>query len=100
MSTKDDGGPAFGQVVALRCVRVEMNGDTEWEPEAMTLGGLSIRDYFAAKALPCVVAKWDEYCKNDPDASVKDWNDSESIMDCIAESAYEVADAMLRARGE
>lgn len=46
----DDGGPAFGQVVELRCVRVDPFGGEEWEP-ALAQGGMSLRDYFAAKAM-------------------------------------------------
>jgi hypothetical protein len=51
-------------------------------------GGMSLRDYFAAKALPVVmqasdiqeVLKWRDWAKK------------------VTEASYEVADAMLRAR--
>lgn len=49
---------------------------------ALGEGGLTMRDYFAAKALPQVMAQ-------NPN-----WGD---LM--IAECAYSIADAMLRARG-
>jgi len=81
MTDVKDGGPAFGQVVSLRAVRVEMNGDTEWEPEAIALGGLSVRDYFAAKLMPSIWQKHEPL--NDYDCALR---------------AYQMADAMLRAR--
>lgn len=83
-----DGGPAFGQVVALRCVRVEMNGDTEWEPEAMLGGGLSVRDYFAAKAMQAIYMRLGGSPADD---------DRESMLH-TARYAYAQADAMLIAR--
>ncbi|HDR9199312.1 TPA: hypothetical protein SAO52_002062 [Burkholderia vietnamiensis] len=92
MNEINGGGPAFGQVVELRCVRVEMNGDTEWEPEAMVHGGLTIRDYFAAKAAAGLMTMPDEWLRRDGDGTT--WKDE------LAKTAYEVADAMLRARGE
>ncbi len=83
-----DGGPAFGQVVELRCVRVEMTGSTEWEPEAMTAGGLTVRDYFAAKALQGLLAH----------PIGRKPRSGQSSMAAHAEAAYEYADAMLAAR--
>jgi hypothetical protein len=47
-----------------------------------SLSGLSMRDYFAAKALQGLIA-------SDVDAEPKDF----------AESSYEMADAMMKARG-
>ncbi|WP_287497513.1 hypothetical protein [Pandoraea sp. CB10b_02] len=83
MNKINDGGPAFGQVVELRCVRVEMDGSTEWEPEAMVHGGLTVRDYFAAKAMQGLAAN--------PEA----WDMTDEK---VAEWAYNAADAMLKAR--
>jgi hypothetical protein len=80
------GGPAFGQVVELRCVRVEMDGSTEWEPEAMVHGGLTVRDYFAAKAMQAFIMN------PTPDL----------LPGCgphhITDGAYKIADAMLKSR--
>lgn len=81
---KTDGGAAFGQVVELRCVRVEMNGDTEWEPEAMLHGGLTVRDYFAAKAMNMRFGKAGAHIG----------------IDEMAAKCYAMADAMLAARTE
>jgi hypothetical protein len=72
MSTFDDGGPAFPQA---------MNGDKQ--PVAIdfpSMGGMSLRDYFAAKAMTFFVTQ------NNP-------------KDC-ARYSYEFADAMLAARAK
>ena len=65
MSTKDDGGPAFPI------------GSTpeEWG------NGMTLRDYFAAKALPVCMSEY-----SDPKN--------------IAHAAYLIADSMLKARQE
>ena len=85
----NNGGPAFGQVVELRCVRVDMNGAEEWEP-ALAESGMTIRDYFAAKAMPACYA---EYCAQaNAQGYVEDWKMG------VALDAYAMADAMLKAR--
>jgi hypothetical protein len=89
MSEIDDGGSAFGQVVELRCVRVEMNGATDWEPETVLHGGLTVRDYFAAKALAAMIGQPDK----DPE------NRGKQGVPRLAGFAYEYADAMIVARG-
>jgi len=68
--SKDNGGPAFGELQQV--------GDV-----AMRDGGLSIRDYFAAKAMQGMIA------------AVGYHRDE---VDFIAESAYDCADAMLKER--
>jgi hypothetical protein len=76
-----DGGPAFGQVVELQCVRVEMDGSTQWEP-ALVESGMRLRDYFAAKAMAALITS------------------SGTIpVNVTAADAYMYADAMLAARG-
>jgi hypothetical protein len=52
--------------------------------------GMTLRDYFAAKALPAIYKDATETARNDG------WPD-EWRMD-VAEEAYEMADAMLKAR--
>lgn len=47
--------------------------------------GMTLRDYFAGKAIPSVMAKW-------PNGHPNGW-------DGIATAAYMLADAMLKARG-
>lgn len=68
MKTKNDGGPAFPHDM----------GHLD-EPNT---AGLSIRDYFAGKALPALIE-----CSE----SMRDWKN-------IPKTAYEMADAMLVAR--
>ncbi|WP_065493989.1 hypothetical protein [Burkholderia sp. CCA53] len=102
MNKINDGGPAFGQVVELRCVRVEMDGSTEWEPEAMVHGGLTVRDYFAAKALTGLLAEPVSEGVSPSSIHCTPGFDAEGAQpgDRIAAAAYALADAMLRARGE
>jgi hypothetical protein len=85
MSEQKNGGPAFGQVVDLKCVRVDPTGACDYEPEACMHGGLTVRDYFAAKALQGMLARGDRAA------------DQEKRM-TIAVRAYGYADAMLAAR--
>jgi len=81
MSTINDGGPAFpheykfGDGIAQRC------------------DGMTLRDYFAAKALPIM---WDAYDKGYCGLNDKD----EPNMKTMADGAYQMADAMLKAREE
>ncbi len=48
--------------------------------------GMSMRDYFAAAALPAMIGQFGSI--------------NETIMPLAAKDAYELADAMLRARSE
>lgn len=84
MSEKNTGGPAFGQVVELRCVRVDPTGAEQWEP-ALAQGGMTLRDYFAAKAMQALLPTVTEF----PD---EHWRVG------VALDAYQMADAMLKAR--
>jgi hypothetical protein len=71
----NDGGPAFPQWVSI--------GD-----RAVSQGGLSLRDYFAAAALPAVIAYHDRGLAQEdelPEAAV-------------ARDAYSLADALLAER--
>lgn len=54
--------------------------------------GMMLRDYFAAKAAAGLMTMPDEWLRRDGDGTT--WKDE------LAKTAYEVADAMLRARGE
>lgn len=75
MSEKDDGGAAFPALKYL--IRDDAN-----DFRANMEGGLSLRDYFAAKAMGGMLA--------DPDVTAA-WED-------IAKASYKMADAMLAAR--
>ena len=76
MSDKKDGGPAFPTVDA--------NDEHDYGTRGMTL-----RDYFAAKALPVA---WSAFSDGYYEC------DTGSINLSVAECAYQMADAMLAAR--
>ena len=66
--------------------------------------GMTLRDYFAVKSLPFCYQFWmnDYYHPDCSDADIRaeeDRDDFDSGMkEVIAESAYDMADAMLKAR--
>jgi hypothetical protein len=68
--------------------------------------GLSIRDYFAAKALPICYQNYmhDYFHEDNSDHDIRDSSKRGEFMreekNAIADLAYEMADAMLRARNE
>ncbi|UQN68298.1 hypothetical protein L0Z11_11435 [Burkholderia multivorans] len=72
MDKINDGGPAFPFV--------------EPSTECNVANGMTLRDYFAAKAMQGMCAHPDTW--------------GESTFEGVAQRAYEIADAMLRARGE
>ena len=70
MSTENTGGPAFPCEVL-----VDQHGTkSEWE-------GMTLRDYFAAKAMQAWISRGDDSGENG-----------------LAKWSYEMADAMLKAR--
>lgn len=73
MSKENHGGPAFPHIRKPVAPGVE---------EVITSGGMSLRDYFAAKAMQGRLANPDWLCSDDRTAT----------------EAYQIADAMLRAR--
>ena len=75
MSDRNDGGPAFPL--------------HDWDASiANYSGGMSLRDYFAAKAMQAIISKG-----NGSDAT-----GGEKGVPLIAKYSYEYADAMLRER--
>lgn len=80
----DDGGPAF-PVDGLR----DNNGNIVHRAE-----GMSRRDYFAAKALPALIACFDAQDLDDCA------NKSEAPEQLVARRAYAYADAMIAASKE
>lgn len=78
MSAQNDGGPAFPD---LKATKVESNYGGVYVDKYEAIGGLSMRDYFAAKAVAGLLA-----------------SDVRSDCDKFATYAYKVADAMLEAR--
>lgn len=73
MNAKLTGGPAFPQPDYMADGSTQTQGDP----------GMTLRDYFAAKAMQALLAKADNYMG---------W-------DTIPADVYEMADAMLKARG-
>ena len=71
----ETGGPAFAQC------SYNMKGGYD------ITGGMSLRDYFAAKAMEGIYASNTEHDQEDA-----------HIFDAVAEAAYKQADAMLKAR--
>lgn len=84
----DDGGPAFPQLGRNYedYFNVE-RGRTEMRENIHTSGGMSLRDYLAAKAMAT-------YLRDDLETLDMAHVDEDLIADC----AYSMADAMLRAR--
>ena len=82
MSAKDDGGPAFPTGT-----QVEQNGATgETTVHQYLSDGMTLRDYFAARAMQGNIAGWPADQLFNPEG--------------IAGHAYETADAMLKARNQ
>lgn len=85
MSNVNDGGPAF-PVTDLAWLEPKNTDEA-----VRAASGMTLRDYFAAKALPACYA---DYCKHAEDQGfVENWKMG------VALDAYAMADAMLAARG-
>ena len=84
MNTHNDGGPA------MPCVMLIQVGDPVYTPPTQVHhSGMSLRDYFAAKALQGIIAS----------RKIPGLYDSSDCM-CLAEQAYMQSDAMLIARAK
>lgn len=85
--TTNTGGPAFP---SKRRVMRDGYATQDFEP----VSGMTLRDYFAAKALSAVI--------NDPDTkeTLQMYKDKVSFQQVAALIAYGFADAMLKAREE
>jgi hypothetical protein len=81
----NDGGPAFPvQTVFNPHSGEPMNAGLYWEGNGMTL-----RDYFAAKAMAAMLSNPANYGAN------HEWRDEHAT---VAEQAYEIADDMIQHR--
>lgn len=83
MTTKTDGGPAFPGDYDI--VLVDPSDKHPPQKIAARQSGMSLRDYFAAKAMQGLAA------------NPKAWDMTEEM---VAVWAYKAANAMLKARGE
>ena len=77
MSKENNGGPAFA-------------ASGHPEQQFVQQEGMTLRDYFAAKAMASIVRRWDGH-------SFGGGPESPQYKE-LAEDAYYIADAMLRAR--
>jgi hypothetical protein len=59
--------------------------------DASDIPGMTLRDYFAAKAMPATMAEFEDGWKQHA-------YESETFLQWAAERAYAMADAMLKAR--
>ncbi|HIC8876644.1 TPA: hypothetical protein ACW7Z1_003175 [Enterobacter hormaechei subsp. xiangfangensis] len=82
MSKENHGGPAFPHIRKPVAPGVE---------EVITSGGMSLRDYFAAKAMQSALLT------SKPENPL---GRMDIFAQSVAEISYEMADAMLRAREE
>ena len=74
-----------------------------WTHRDTTCTGMTLRDYFAARALPSCYQYWinDMYHPDCTDAAIRNEQgrmDLTDIKELIAEDAYALADAMIKAR--
>lgn len=69
---------------------------TETDPKKLKFSEITLRDYFAAKALTSVIANWESALKSDGEQLTL--NDASKTRHCIAEDCFAMADAMLQAR--
>lgn len=89
--TTNNGGPAFPSGI-VRKSRPAHDPGADFHVTDFTEprnAGMTLRDYFAAKAISQIIAT----CANDPTLGM-------SKADYFAGRAYEMADAMLKARGQ
>jgi hypothetical protein len=83
MSSTNTGGTAFP---GLNAEFTGITSDGQERYEIQPSGGMTLRDYFAAKAMQATVQAW----------ILKSQYPMTDLM--VAENAYSVADAMLEAR--
>lgn len=86
MTTKTDGGPAYPLPVNDEQCRARFESG---------YGGMSLRDYFAAKALPLA---FERYHYNLTKDLGDEWHWKDSDWEGVAYLAYGLADAMIKAR--
>mgnify|MGYP000918086892 FL=1 len=87
MSIKDNGGPAFPMIR-------DMRNNPDWDHEA----GMTLRDYFAAKAMQAIITKLPVVDREGEFGAPVE--DKIKYNADIANSAYWIADAMLEERAK
>lgn len=91
MSNKRDGGPAFPQP----CTE---NGYAANSPFEVAGGGMTLRDYFAAKFCAAMVSTIRDDRDYDRLRVIAEAHDLNCVSQFFAREAYKQADAMLAAR--
>jgi hypothetical protein len=86
MSNTNTGGPAF---------------PTEYrdDPRQPCAEGMTLRDYFAAKAMQAILQSGGQWGKQTADAL--HYEDDSNVMSaamCLAEGSYQMADAMIKVK--
>ena len=91
----DNSGPAFPVQVRREEKYMDEGGYGRVRSFLITEGGMSLRDYFAAKAMQGELA-----AMNDPNNGMFgiDLDSSDQTLDRLAQHLYRLADAMLAAR--
>jgi hypothetical protein len=84
----NDGGPAFPRITEIQTPN-SVSWETPEYSKVRSTDGLSMRDYFAAKAMQALYARLGGSAR----CSAHDGG-----LDYLAQGAYEAADAMLKAR--
>jgi hypothetical protein len=79
--SKDTGGQAFPDFMRLQLLRQEGLSPEMKETVYMQSSGMTLRDYFAAKAMQGMLAEGRTH-----------------LSETVAKASYEYADAMLKAR--
>lgn len=82
---RDDGGPAFPHVGE------QFSHDIGGREIVTTADGLTMRDYFAAKAMAAIIQTWPHITDGGP-------RNEEELLTLTASDAYRFADAMLKER--
>ncbi len=86
MSTPNDGGSAFPETFST------FDLDERKLKDVYSAGGMTLRDYFAAKAMAAIVSSL-----GDPQHRQAMLDEGKSLLD-VPRVAYEIADNMLKTR--
>lgn len=89
MSERQDGGPAFPVETYVDGQGIQTSPASAWDT------GMSLRDYFAAKAMAAIISG-----SAFPQISTLAAKADVDAGEFLATAAYEYADAMLKARKE
>lgn len=77
-----DGGPAFPSAGLIT-------------PDGIAFEGMTLRDYFAAKAMQAILPQYQDIFDDDTGSE-----DDPSFPELLARDAYTMADAMMKARDQ